>query len=988
MRSSTASLAAALAVFSVNGPFTTAEAAPARQYEEQERPKYYYPRQVKRQLFSNSTSSFLSAVESSLAAEVSNIISQQTDSSSLDPSSSAEVSASPSSSSVNMDSVIASLISVNELPQTENTVVTTIYTEHQHNNPFAPEIATFTLTYTETSSPASAPTEESAPVFFTGTAPSSVILPTAPSTSPAAVQTSSSSWTHDSRSTYDSTALPSSVVPSSSAVPSSSGFLNSIMNSILESGIIPTASGSGTVSIPVVQPTAASSSDASVSSNSAVASQSASSNGIFQSTVVGLTGTVDQSTATIAAEPTLSTDQSSFSLPISLPPLTGGITLPSSIMSLLPTGVPLSSDSPVVNATSSTPTAVFVSTTSSDVPDISSVVASMSSEASAVQSSVFSDISSIASVSSSVPAAATTAASAALSNLASQISSDLSSILATASGVQSALSSEFSVVLSTVASNVASELSSLIPTTATPSITLTGTAPLTSTTVTGTDGRSSVLPVPIPTSAASAPTYSLSTSGTAVIPISVSKTSNATSGDVSISTSIPLSSGDVSISTSIPLASGITATLNTSGSFPTFLPTLSMNVSSSDSSVHVSSEPTVSTTSSASASLRSSASITMSTATARPSPAVSNSSQPPSTASVAETSSKSLSSASSSSTTAPISIAATGADSATTMMPPTSIVYAPTTPPGTIATAATSSSASQGLPTYMPRLIQPPGGLPEAPSNKTLVQLGFNYGLNYPFVVSTENATSQIFAYLPQGIAYGLSIDQNNVVMNALMPYDTTGSLGYITTLAQAYIPSDMVTSLQQALHSPVGPLYSNPDSPIKTLMGMINVAIPLIPGPALDATTSAGAYNPGATTSSSAGDGAPIGGDSGTSQSVKGSSVGIGIGAVCGAAVYAVAMVYVARRYRQKRRSHQRSSSVEGMPQMREQSTGGMGGYTMAGANGRYSDGRYSDVPSSSVRGSRNSAGTAGGSSSNGRSVREQGISNPITSENSLGWS
>ncbi|EMC93318.1 hypothetical protein BAUCODRAFT_43839, partial [Baudoinia panamericana UAMH 10762] len=284
-------------------------------------------------------------------------------------------------------------------------------------------------------------------------------------------------------------------------------------------------------------------------------------------------------------------------------------------------------------------------------------------------------------------------------------------------------------------------------------------------------------------------------------------------------------------------------------------------------------------------------------------------------------------------------------------------------------------SASTGVPTYMPRLVQPPGGIPTAQQNSTLIQVGFNYALNYPFVVSNENTTAQIFAYLPQGIADGLGISNDQVRMNGLMPYDTSASQGFITTLAQAYVPSNMVTLLQQELHQPQSNLYNNPDQTINTLMAMINPAIPLFPGASLDSATATNNNNPAATTSASAGDGAPIGGDSGSSQPVQGRSVGIGVGAVAGAAIYAAAMVYVARRYRKKRQSHQRASSVPTAGDM-SQVSGGMGGYFMSGAAGPRS-------PSvSGGRGSRQSGG-----SSNGRSVREQGISNPMNAENSLGW-
>ena len=264
--------------------------------------------------------------------------------------------------------------------------------------------------------------------------------------------------------------------------------------------------------------------------------------------------------------------------------------------------------------------------------------------------------------------------------------------------------------------------------------------------------------------------------------------------------------------------------------------------------------------------------------------------------------------------------------------------------------------------------------MPAPPSNATLVQVGFNFGLNYLFVVSQPNSASQIFAYLPQGIAYGLGISEHKVVMNALMPYDTSEHNSYVTTLAQAYVPSELVSQMDLDLHTPLSEMYSNPDSPVRTLMNMINPTIPIQPGASIEENPS-GAWNPAATTSASAGDGAPIGGDSGSSNKVNPTSAGIMAGAVCGAAVYAAAMVYVARRYRQKRQNHKRASSVPTAGQMSQTSGGGMGGFFMSGANGRGSSG-------SGGRGSRASAG-----SSNGRSVREQGISAPMMAENSLGW-
>ncbi|KAK8213597.1 multicopy suppressor of a budding defect [Zalaria obscura] len=267
--------------------------------------------------------------------------------------------------------------------------------------------------------------------------------------------------------------------------------------------------------------------------------------------------------------------------------------------------------------------------------------------------------------------------------------------------------------------------------------------------------------------------------------------------------------------------------------------------------------------------------------------------------------------------------------------------------------------------------------MPSTPHNSTLIQVGFNYGLNYPFVVRTAGSAQQIFAYLPSGIAYGLGIDESDVTMYALQPFDTSSDLDYITTLALAYVPSSLVDQLQLDLHTPVATIYSNPDSSTNTLMSKINPAIAILPGSTVDSAQSAQTNDPSGESASASDAGAPIGGDSGNSSPVRGTSVGIGVGAAAGAAVYAAAMVFVARRYKKRRQRHQRVSSLAPTnDRTMSQVSAGMGGYFMSGARGRTS-------PTNTFgRGSRHSGG-----SSNGRSVREQGISAPVMAENSLGW-
>ena len=291
------------------------------------------------------------------------------------------------------------------------------------------------------------------------------------------------------------------------------------------------------------------------------------------------------------------------------------------------------------------------------------------------------------------------------------------------------------------------------------------------------------------------------------------------------------------------------------------------------------------------------------------------------------------------------------------------------------------------MPSSLPRVIQPQNGVPKAPENSTLIQLGFTYGLNYPFVVSSSTAVAQIFSYLPSGISNGLVFDQTHMVMQYLQPYNTLSSLGYITTLAMAYIPSEMVDKLSLQLLNPNSDLYNNPDPSVKTLMSMIDPAIPVLAGTTLRAS-SANSDNP-TPSSSGTDDDSPGGTDDNKSSSVRPSSVGIGLGVVCGAAVYGAAMFFVARRYKKRKAGHQRSSSVltgssGSSGAGAREATGLMSGGLVRGSYGSRGDDPQRPHSDGSLGGhgreSRNTDRTTG-------TGRTYDISGPVMAENSLGW-
>jgi hypothetical protein len=259
-----------------------------------------------------------------------------------------------------------------------------------------------------------------------------------------------------------------------------------------------------------------------------------------------------------------------------------------------------------------------------------------------------------------------------------------------------------------------------------------------------------------------------------------------------------------------------------------------------------------------------------------------------------------------------------------------------------------------------------------------LVQFGFVYGLNYPFVVSSSTAVAQIFSYLPQGVSHGVAIGTDAVVMQYLKPYNTLGTLGYITTLALAFVPSDMVEPLRLGLMNHNSAVYTNPSPSVRTLMDMIDPSIPLLAGQSLNdgSPNNANGANPDGTNVD--GQGAPIGSDADSSAPVRPSSVVIALGVAGGAVAYGAAMFLVARRYKKRRSLHQRSSSMIDAGEPRYV---GEGSALMTGARGSagYNGYRSATPPGEQGRDSRNSGRTGG----SGRTY----ISPPVMAENSLGW-
>ena len=321
----------------------------------------------------------------------------------------------------------------------------------------------------------------------------------------------------------------------------------------------------------------------------------------------------------------------------------------------------------------------------------------------------------------------------------------------------------------------------------------------------------------------------------------------------------------------------------------------------------------------------------------------------------------------------PYSQSPVGYDTSTTQPIPTSILHGPSSTP----------SATQGhlfgpssLPSNVPQILYQNGGPGSQPPNTRLINIAFRFALNYLFVYNHTVSQQQIFHYIPLGICYGLEIEVEQVTMQSLRAWDTYEDVGYITTLALAWVPEGLVDNLGFLVSTSVSRFYRNPDNSTAFLLSMINDAIPITGSNNTDGASTPFGNIP-TDTSSAKTAGAPIGGDIGNSEHVRASSVGIGVGVACGAAAYGAAMFFVARRYKRRRQSHLRSPSMLSSPVMSHAGPdAGAGAALMSGAMGERSASPYYD-----------NDGRAGSRGSGRSGSSRHQISAPVMAENSLGW-
>jgi len=325
----------------------------------------------------------------------------------------------------------------------------------------------------------------------------------------------------------------------------------------------------------------------------------------------------------------------------------------------------------------------------------------------------------------------------------------------------------------------------------------------------------------------------------------------------------------------------------------------------------------------------------------------------------------------------PISIVPTSTDTFTTQQLGTSVILQATS------SESTTTTMETGIPSTLPQVIPPPGlsSLPVAPPNTTLCQIGFKKQLNYNFVISHHRAIQEIFDLLPPGVGYGCKIGKDQITMQSLQPFDTTGTYGYITTVAMFYMAEDLVPLLQLQISRKYSTLYKNPDPSINTIMNVINPEFPLIAGGGMDGQGGgSGTDSPTATASATANAADPLSANNSSKGPVVGTTVGISVGVVCGAALYGAAMFFVAKRYRKRKNLHRRSPSLidtSSMAQSHGEMMTGAGTALMGGSRGHSGD---------HAQGYYGSGRTSRGSGHSGSS-RGRDISAPVQAENSLGW-
>ncbi|CAI4381522.1 ALI_HP2_G0032560.mRNA.1.CDS.1 [Saccharomyces cerevisiae] len=203
-------------------------------------------------------------------------------------------------------------------------------------------------------------------------------------------------------------------------------------------------------------------------------------------------------------------------------------------------------------------------------------------------------------------------------------------------------------------------------------------------------------------------------------------------------------------------------------------------------------------------------------------------------------------------------------------------------------TGPTTASFNPSIIGSLPNAIEPAVAVSE-PINHTLITIGFTAALNYVFLVQNPLSSAQIFNFLPLVLKYPFSntsseldnsigelstfilsyrsgsstttlspksisslsvvkkkknqqkknatkstedlhppqVDTSSIAVKKIVPM-VDSSKAYIISVAEVYFPTEAVTYLQQLILDENSTLYSNPQTPLRSLAGLIDSGIPL----------------------------------------------------------------------------------------------------------------------------------------------------------------
>ncbi|AJP38100.1 Hkr1p [Saccharomyces cerevisiae YJM1078] len=201
-------------------------------------------------------------------------------------------------------------------------------------------------------------------------------------------------------------------------------------------------------------------------------------------------------------------------------------------------------------------------------------------------------------------------------------------------------------------------------------------------------------------------------------------------------------------------------------------------------------------------------------------------------------------------------------------------------------TGPTTASFNPSITGSLPNAIEPAVAVSE-PINHTLITIGFTAALNYVFLVQNPLSSAQIFNFLPLVLKYPFSntsseldnsigelstfilsyrsgsstttlspksisslsvvkkkknqqkknatkstedlhppqVDTSSIAVKKIVPM-VDSSKAYIISVAEVYFPTEAVTYLQQLILDENSTLYSNPQTPLRSLAGLIDSGI------------------------------------------------------------------------------------------------------------------------------------------------------------------